>query len=169
MLIKRLLLIGLLLSAPFAKAAIMIDGTISMLDAHQLEIVQVAFEAQQGDEVTLSLAADNFRSQIMLFNDETVIDSDGDILDTDSSITFTASEAGVHEYMVAISQFSFLAPEALAGYQHSQLRDFDTLDSISEASWQLTIAGATTPIPVPAALPMFVSALLGLGAWRRKQ
>jgi hypothetical protein len=39
-----------------------------------------------------------------------------------------------------------------------------------EGTWNLSISGGTlTPIPVPAALPLFMSALAGLGLLRRKR
>ena len=156
--LKRVLLTGVLLIAPFISNAAIVEGFIEN-SGNDLTISQVIVTADSTGIVSVdSSATTSFVDYLMVFDGSTQIaDSFTDFM------TFNAV-AG-QEYMITIGQSVYFEDEALAGLQ--QLSSI--LSGEDTANWTLDITNASVAaVPVPAALPLFASALLGLGFSRRK-
>jgi transcriptional regulator GlxA family with amidase domain len=161
--IRKILMLVLVLVAPLANAAYESSGSIFYnVNNSDLSIYQESINASQGDEITLEVTADNFDPFMMVFLDGVLMSSAFDAdMDMISTLTFDATVAG--EYLVTIGQYLYDEAEALGGVQHGAF--FLAGD---EGTFVLSVSGVTE-VPVPAALPMFLSALFGLGFLRRKR
>ncbi len=78
-------------------------------------------------------------------------------------------DLGVGSYMVVIGPDSYSAAEALVGeslgIEYSWFANARTNPALGE--WTVTVT-SINEVPVPAAFPLFLSALVGLGFLRRK-
>ncbi|MGK0501236.1 MAG: hypothetical protein ACJAYG_002892 [Oceanicoccus sp.] len=141
--------------------------TVSLLEFQALSTGEITIAAATG--ITEGgVTANSFEYQLVL------LDSDDNYATNnewhaygflDESLTFQA-QAG-HNYSVAIGTEIFDRADALAGFQPGGYLDTGYGD------WRLTFSDnvnvSVTPVPVPAALPLFASAVLGLFGWRRRQ
>ena len=170
-----------------AQAAFVASGQIGNVNGNDLSIGQVSFFATAGSTVTIDalvweVSSDlngdgeltGFDSYLMLFSgtdllksaDDGGLGSDGSQSSFDSLLTYNISQTG--QYMVTIGQAGYSAADALLGFEGNRLYVDYTGQMLGYGDWQLTITGAS-PVPVPAALPLFASALVALGFIRRKR
>lgn len=159
----------LLLLFPLSSFALVLNGQIVNIDGdnaggvNDLSISWVEFTLAEQGAVSVSLDA-GFRPQLMLLekNKGEGISSFVGVASGTTTLTYDASSE--HDYMLAIGQMIFTRDHALVGY-----RDQSSLSGVG--NWQATLSDniIVTQVPVPAALPLFFSALCGLVAIRRKQ
>jgi hypothetical protein len=165
--IRKILMLVLVLVAPLANAAYESSGSIYNFNGNDLSIYQETINASQGDEIILEVTADNFNSYLMVFFNGALIGSDNNSgVGENSLLSFNATLAG--EYLFTVGQNLYSESEALAGVQHNTGFLDTTWSGAEEGTFVISIAGVTE-VPVPAALPMFLSALFGLGFLRRKR
>lgn len=111
-------------------------------------------------------------------NDDAALGTDGSVHNYDSAITYTFATAGT--YSVSVGQLSYTLAEALQGYQVDRLFNDYTGAGKTHGDWQLTfnvqsgslsnVTNGVSAVPVPAAVWLFGSGLLGLvGVARRKK
>ena len=126
---------------------------------------------------TVTISSDNvgIDSYIMLFdsNNLQLAVNDDDPSYSGSPFDDAAYNSGMDiylendDYFVTIGAGSYNISDALQGFM-SNVDAADTIfNGYNSASWELTVVTPTS-VPVPAALPLFVSALAGLGWLRRR-
>lgn len=188
--LKTLAISGLLLSlTALARADFVTSGQISTINGSDLSISQVQFSATAGTTITIDalvweLFSDlngdgertGFDSGLMLFSgtdlvayaDDGGLGADGSESSLDSLLSYDVTETGI--FTVTIGQQGYTQTDALAGYEINRLFVDYTGEGKSYGDWQLTITGGSpvSEVPVPAALPLFASALLALGLARRR-
>ncbi|WP_101757717.1 VPLPA-CTERM sorting domain-containing protein [Oceanicoccus sp. KOV_DT_Chl] len=161
---KNIIALLVLLLLPLSSMAAVVSGEIFAVDgdgaggSNDLSISWVEFSAAASGQVTIDITA-GFDSQIMLLQGGAELDSSyyGD------SLSYNVL-AG-NDYLIAIGQVLFFDNHAVNGFQ-----DIAFLSGTGE--WSVTISDNVqiiSEVPVPAALPLFFSALMGLVAIRRKQ
>lgn len=155
MLNRFIITCALLVMAMQSHAAI-VTGSIENQGA-DLTISQVFVVSDVTGQVTVDSVAGDYFEYLMAF------DSNDAFLGSSltSSISFNAV-AG-ETYLLTVGLFSYSQADALAG-----LKQAVNLSPSDSGDWSLDITGAT-PVPVPAAFPLFLSALLGLGFLRKQQ
>lgn len=138
-------------------------------------IGRLDFTVDTAGMVTISSDNMGVDSYIMLFDSSNVqlAVNDDDPLYDGSPFDDAAYNSGMEIYLEADSYFvtigagSYNITDALQGFM-SNVDAADTfLYGYDNASWQLQ-AVTPSPVPVPAALPLFISALAGLGWLRRR-
>lgn len=138
-------------------------------------IGRLDFTVDTAGMVTISSDNTGIDSYIMLFDssDAQLAVNDNDPSYHGSLFDDAAYDSGMEFYLAADSYFvtigagSYNITDALQGFM-SNVDAADTIfNDYGSASWQLQ-AVTPSPVPVPAALPLFISALAGLGWLRRR-
>ena len=111
-------------------------------------------------------------------NDDAALGADGSVHNYDSQIAWTFATAGT--YSVSVGQLSYSLSDALLGYQVNRSYADYTNTGKTHGDWQLTfnvqagslsnVTNGVSAVPVPAAVWLFGSGLIGLiGVARRKK
>lgn len=176
--LKKLAIAMLALFAPMVfSATISPSGVIENIDGDQdglvddLIVALVSFEVTEAGTVIIDSDVVGFDAYMYVFNDldQTIAQDDDDGFDPDPYLSMELSE-GI--YRVAIGAFGFNPSDGLQEYKenwsYSSVNEYGT--SEVSGTWALEISGvAATQVPVPAALPFFLSALTSLLIFRRKR
>lgn len=173
---KMLGLLPFMLIAAGAHAAVIqTSGSLYDIDADgdllvdDMKVGQVFFQVHTAGTVTIDLTTTNtFNSWMYLFDmagPTLIAENDDESLSNRDS--YIAIDLAPGQYMVGIGSILTLESEALQGY----MQDFTFANNryasstASVGDWSLTV---TTPVPVPPALLLFASALLGLVSVSRR-
>ena len=171
-----------LLSSLGHSSVISFDGTTETIDGNgdgvfnEVSIGQVRFTVESDGVVELDADITGYDGYMYVFNSDNQVvysNNDGSLFSSDPYIS-GFFEAG--DYLAAITMnMAGTSPNeaSVLGYaSQSQYSWFNTPGSDeSGGTWALTITGdvSATAVPVPAALPLFASALAGLVGLRRRR
>ena len=182
---KALALVALPLIAylsPVSQAATLdFSGAIKTIDGDgdgkdDLSISHVGFTLTSAGSVTIDSSASGFDGYLWLFDSEGLCiaeNNDKGMFEYDALISKDGLAAG--EYTLAIGAAQATADEAWQGYDVNR-----TLESITHeqwggagapGEWSVVLNGNCTvsPVPLPAGLPLFASAILGLFGLSRRR
>jgi len=136
-----------------------VTGSIENQGA-DLTISQVSVVADITGQVTVNSVADDYFEYLMAFDASNVF------INSSATTSLSFNAVAGQTYLLTVGLFSYSQGDALAG-----LKQAVNLSPGDSGDWSLDIDGATvaTEVPVPAAFPLFLSALLGLGILRKKQ
>ena len=163
----KIITITLLLIPSLAMAAY--SGTISRNGTSNLEIDVETFQVTQAGTVTLEATSADFDVMFWLDgpdSDAPVFTSVYDNIGGSSAYMQLDLDVGIYSVYIGSALPGFSLAEAQQGYVAGINSDFWHNSFGTEGLWNLEVA---TPVPVPAALPLFASSLLGLNLLRRKR
>lgn len=178
-------IVGAEVISPTGASGLSVSGTLGSDDLDgdgefdDLEVVQIIFTLDQQGLVTIDSDVEGFNSFMYLFTqydpatgtyDDMYWNDNESRRELDSYLELSLA-AGTH--MVTLSVSGYTASDALQGYDASRpyagINDAGANDLYG--TWNLTLMTDDGPseVPVPAALPLFFSALLGLRLLARRR
>ncbi len=147
-------------------------GQITTDNNGDMLLGQFSFSVAVAGTVTIDVDATDFDSYIYLYGDfldSPIANDDESFNNTDSYLQL---ELDAGDYSVAIGPYIYSPTEGLNGKKLNRdfLADYAAGGLSDNAGvWAISVDMPTaTAVPVPAALPLFLSALAGLGFLRRK-
>ena len=167
-----LFVLALLVFSPFSHAAITqnFDGVIEQLDVNEdgnddLTVSLQSFEITNAGEVSVAGSAVGIQWFLLVFDTEGAEIGYAHF----GSPTLTMNlDAG--DYQFAIGGFLFDANDALNGFTSNKgLDEVGFTGAANSVAWNVTVVSPGLEVPLPAALPLFMSSLCGLLVLRRRQ
>ena len=169
--LKSWIVVAVVLMSSLGQAAI-VEGAGQIVTDNNGDMLlgQFSFSVEVAGTVTIDVDATDFDSYIYLYGESLAVPVANDDESLGNTDSYLQLELNAGDYLVAIGPYIYSPTEGLNGSKANRdfLSDYAGVSPGSSAgAWSISVS-TPTAVPVPAAFPLFLSALAGLGFLRRK-